>query len=64
MKQANPVIWGAIGAIGVTALVGVSAALGYRPVEFDGNLSVQIGGGFFWGAVCAYLWNWSGKRRS
>lgn len=63
MKEANPVVWGACGAIGVTTLVGVCAVLGYRPPEFDGNLSTQIGGGFFWGAVCAYLWNWAGKRR-
>lgn len=62
MKEANPVIWGACGAVLVTALVGVPAAFGYdAPHEI--SPAVQIGGGFFWGAICAYLWNWSGKRR-
>lgn len=61
-REANPLIWGACGAI-VGGVVGaVSAAYGALP---DGQtVSAFIAGGFFWLWAIANIKNWLANRKA
>lgn len=60
-NKAEPMIYGAIGAISLGAMVAVGAAIGDPVGGSDGfNTPMQgAAAGFFWGMVWAFAVNWS-----
>ena len=60
-REANPLVWGACGAIVGGTIGAISAAYGALP---NGqSVTAFIAGGFFWLWVVALVRNWLGKRK-
>ena len=65
MKQANPLVWGAVAAIGAALIVVLANVAGTAQPDnpfFDSPLKAA-GGAFVWGLGIAYFRNWLAKRR-
>jgi len=66
MKETNPIVWGAIGA--VLAVLLWTWLQAYPEMEVSGGISsmsfaAAAGAGFFWGWAAGSVKNWLGRPR-
>ena len=64
-KEANPLVWGAVAAVGAALIVALTTVSGSASPDnaFFANPLKAAGGAFVWGAAIALFRNWLARRR-